>query len=110
MTATDNILSRIDLVLKENKRIEWTYILLTVILFVTGIACFIVALRTGQFAWSTPSAITTGLLYWPLREIKDIRQKNIALATAPALITLLPKAKAAEEIQKLLQSLYGRGQ
>jgi len=47
------------------------------------------------------------LLYWPLREIKDIRQKNIALATAPMLITQLPKAKAAEEIQKLLQNLYG---
>ena len=79
----------------------------TIALFSTGIACFVVALVNGQFAWSTPSAITTGLLYWPLREIKDIREKNIALATAPTLITQLPKAKAAEEIQKLLQTLYG---
>jgi hypothetical protein len=107
MTSTDDILSRIDDVLKENKRIEWTYIFLTVVLFGTGIACFITALTTGEFAWSTPSAVTTGLLYWPLREIKEIRQKNIALATAPVLITQLPKAKAAEEIQKLLQTLYG---
>lgn len=107
MTSTDDILSRIDIVLRDNKRIEWTYIFLTVVLFGTGIACFVTALITGHFAWSTPSAITTGLLYWPLREIKEIRQKNIALATAPVLITQLPKAKAAEEIQKLLQSLYG---
>lgn len=107
MASVDDVLSRIDIVLRENKRIEWTYILLTVVLFGTGISCFIVALTTGQFAWSTPSAITTGLLYWPLREIKDIRTKNIALATAPMLITQLPKAKAAEEIQKLLQSMYG---
>jgi hypothetical protein len=77
------------------------------LLFGTGISCFITALITGQFAWSTPSAITTGLLYWPLREIKDIRAKNIALATAPMLITQLPRAKAAEEIQKLLQTMYG---
>jgi len=107
MASVDDVLSRIDIVLRENKRIEWTYILLTVLLFGTGIACFIVALSSGQFAWSTPSAITTGLLYWPLKEIKDIRAKNIALATAPMLITQLPKAKAAEEIQKLLQAMYG---
>lgn len=107
MPSIETILSRIDEVLKQNKRIEVTYIILTVLLFLTGISCFIVALVTGHFAWSTPSAITTGLLYYPLKEIKDIRQKNIALATAPMLITQLPKQKAAEEIQKLLQSLYG---
>jgi len=106
MPTTEEILKRIDDVLKQNMRIEWTYIALTVLLFVTGISCFIVALVTRHFAWSTPSAITTGLLYWPLKEIKSIRQKNIALATAPMLITQLPKARAAEEIQKLLQTLY----
>ncbi|WP_153559469.1 hypothetical protein [Roseimaritima sediminicola] len=109
MTSIDDILARIDVVLKENKRIEWIYIVLTIILFGTGIACFVLALIRGEVAWSTPSVITTGLLYWPLREIKDIRAKNIALATAPMLITQLPKTKAAEEIQKLLQSLYGGG-
>jgi hypothetical protein len=107
MTTTAEIIERIDDVLKQNKRIEWTYISLTIMLFLTGIGCFLSAIFTGHFAWSTPSAITTGLLYWPLREIKEIRQKNIALATAPMLITLLPRAKAAEEIQKLLQSMYG---
>lgn len=105
MASIQEILKRIDDVLLQNKRIEWIYVILTILLFGTGISCFIVALVTGHFAWST-SAITTGLLYWPLKEIKNIRQKNIALATAPMLITKLPKAKAAEEIQKLLQILY----
>lgn len=108
MASMDAILSRIDDVLKENKRIEWIYIILTIILFVTGIACFIVALVSGDFAWSTPAIITTALLHKPLKEIKEIRQKNIALATAPMLIEQLPKQKAAEEIQKLLQSLYAK--
>ena len=76
-------------------------------MFLLGISCFIVALVTRQFAWSTPSAITTLLLYPSLIEIKEIRQKNIALATAPMLINQLPADKAAEEIQKLLQTLYG---
>lgn len=107
MASTEEIITRIDDVLKQNRRIEWTYIGLTVMLFIAGISCFVVALATGEFAWSTPSAITTGFLYWPLREIKEIRQKNIALATAPMLITQLPPDKAAEEIQKLLQNLYG---
>ena len=109
MATTDQILERIDVVLDRNKRIEWTYILLTVALFGTGIACFVTALISGEFAWSTPSAITTGLLYWPLKEIKEIRQKNIALATAPMLITQLPTDQAVIEIQKLLQNLYGTG-
>jgi hypothetical protein len=107
LNSIQDVLDRVDAVLKENRRIEWIYIALTTLLFGTGITCFIVALVTREFAWSTPSAITTGLLYWPLREIKDIRAKNIALATAPVLITQLPKAKAAEELQKLLHSLYG---
>lgn len=107
MASTDEIIRRIDEVLSRNRRIEWTFILLTVLLFGAGVTCIIVALTTGQFAWSTPSVITTGLLYRPLKEIKEIRNKNIALATAPMLITQLPPDKAAEEIQKLLQNLYG---
>jgi hypothetical protein len=106
MASIEDTLARIDHVLQDNKRIEWIYIVLTILLFACGITCFALALLTGHFAWSTPSAVTTGLLYFPLKEIKDIRRKNIALATAPMLISQLPKNKAAEEIQKLLQTLY----
>ena len=106
MTNIDDILTRVDQVLTENKRVEYLYLALTTILFLTGISCFLVALVSGQFAWSSPSAITTGLLYYPLREIKNLRRKNIALATAPILITQLPPNKAAAEIIKLLENLY----
>lgn len=107
MTEIELILQRIDKVLKDNRNIELLYIVLTVILFLCSITCFIVVITTGKFVWSTPSVVTTGFLYFPLQEIKDLRKKNIALATAPILITQLPKAKAAEEIQKLIQNLYG---
>lgn len=107
MATTEAIIERVDYVLRQNRRIEWTYIVLTGALFATGISCFIAALLSGELAWSTPSAITTGLLYWPLKEIKEIRNKNIALAMAPMLITQLPSDKAAEEIQNLLNNLYG---
>ncbi len=106
-TGTEDILSRIDSVIKQNKRTEWTFIICSLALFATGIACIVVALVTKNFAWSTPSVVTTALLYKPLAEIKSIRMKNIALATIPMLITQLPADKAAKEIQKLISSLYG---
>ncbi|MBU0533455.1 MAG: hypothetical protein KJ887_01460 [Candidatus Omnitrophica bacterium] len=107
MATTQEIIERIDIVIKGNKKTEWIYIILSIILFLLGITCFIVALITREFAWSTPSVITTLLIYPSLKEILKIRQKNIALATAPILITQLPPDKAAEEIQKLLQTLHG---
>ena len=105
-TTTDQIISRIDDVLRDNKRIEYIFIGLTTVLFLAGIACLISAIVNENFIWSIPSVLTTALLQWPLKEIKRIRQKNIALATAPMLITRLPGPTAAEEIQKLLQNLY----
>lgn len=107
MADTSEILDRIDKVLKDNKRIENVYLVLTVILFLMGIACFAYALISGEFVWSTPSVVTTGLLYFPLKEIKLLRDKNVALATAPIIITQLPPEKAAVEIQKLLEHIYG---
>ena len=101
----DSILLRIDKVISANKRVEWLYIVMTTILFLSGITCFVLALVTREYAWSSPSVVTTTLLYWPLRQIKDIRQKNITLGIAPVLITTLPKEMAATEIRKLLQSL-----
>ena len=106
MPQIEETLQRIDLVLRENRKIEWTYILLTIILFGCGIACIVCALATGNYLWATPSAVTTGLLYWPLKEIKSIRRNNIALATAPILIATLPPEQAAKEIQLLIHTLY----
>jgi hypothetical protein len=104
----EEALSRIDTVLSENRKIEWLYIILTSILFIVGIVCIVIAIVSSKFAWSIPSAFTTFFLKWPLTEIKRMREKNIALAAAPALITTLPANKAAVEIQKLLQNLYGK--
>jgi hypothetical protein len=106
MTTTEEVIKRIDKVLSENRRVENIYIALTSALFITGITCFITALISGDFVWSTPSAVTTGLLYYPLKEIKDLRRQNIALATAPVLIAQLPPDKAVSEIIKLLNNLY----
>lgn len=103
----EQILARIDEVHKQNRTTEILLLVGTSALFLCGITCFILAIVNEQYAWGAPPAITTGFLYFPLKEIKDLRKKNIALATAPVLISQLPKDKAAEEIQKLLQNLFG---
>jgi hypothetical protein len=106
----DQILARIDSVLTENRRTEYLYIAMTVLLFLAGIGCLISALATGQFLWSAPPIATTALLHYPMQQIKDLRQKNIALGTAPLLISTLPTDQAAVEMGRLLSSLYGSDQ
>ena len=104
------ILERVDEVHKQNRTTEVLLLIGTSILFLCGITCFVLAIVNQEYAWGAPPVVTTGLLYFPLKEIKELRRKNIALATAPALISQLPKAKAAEEIQKLIQTLFGNNE
>lgn len=106
MVTTEEILKRIDSVLKQNRLIECVYIMFTSILFLSGIGCIIIAIALKEFTWSIPSAFTTFFLRWPLIEIRGLRRKNIALATIPILIDKLPEREAAQEIQKLIQNLY----
>lgn len=102
-----SIVKRIDDVHRRNRTTETVLLIGTSVLFACGITCFIMAMVKQQYAWGMPPAITTGLLYFPFKEVKELRRKNIALATAPVLINTLPKAKAAEEISKLLENLFG---
>ena len=101
----DRTLSRIDAVLQSNRRELLTSITFVALLFVAGIACLVAAILDGRYGWSIPPIITTALLHWPLRAIRDIRRKNIALAIAPALIELLPADEAIDEIRRLLRTL-----
>lgn len=102
------VLKRIDDVLRENKIWLYLYAGLTVVLFLLGIAGVIVALLKGQFIWTIPSACISFFLRWPILQVKQIRDKNIALATVPALITKLPRKDAAKQIQQLIEKLYDR--
>jgi hypothetical protein len=101
----DRTLGRIDAVLQSNRRELWTYITFVALLFGAGITCLVAAIVDGRYGWSIPPVITTALLHWPLRAIRDIRRKNIALAIAPALIELLPADEAVAEIRRLLRTL-----
>lgn len=101
----ERTLSRIDDVLLQNRREQWIYIVLVILLFGAGIACLAAAIAGGNYGWSIPPMVTTGLLHWPLRAIRDLRRRNIALATAPMLIALLPAEDAVAELKRILHAL-----
>ncbi|MFS8617227.1 MAG: hypothetical protein FWJ85_10405 [Solitalea sp.] len=101
------IIKRIDDVHKRNRITEILLLIGTSLLFACGITCFVMAIVKQEYAWGMPPVVTTALLYFPFKEVKELRRKNIALATAPMLINTLPKSKAAEEISKLLENLFG---
>jgi hypothetical protein len=104
--TNEQLLRRIDEVLRKNNTILWCLIIAAGILFICGIGGILVAIFDKQYIWTVPSAFTSFFLRWPIQQISAFRDKNIALATAPALIENLPPEKAAEEIQKLLEHLY----
>ncbi len=108
MATTEEILNRIDTVLKENKALMVVYVLMSGTLFLLGITAVFYALYTNQLIYTIPSAFTSLFLVLPIQNVIKLREKNIALATVPILISTLPKAQAAEEIQKLIEQLYGK--
>lgn len=102
----ESTLKRIDAILSKNSKEQSLYLTLTVALFASGIFCLLLAFMSSAFVWSIPSAITTTLLHWPLKQIWNLRQKNIALAIVPMLIAQLSPDKAEKEIQRLIDKIY----
>ena len=101
----DDALTRIDRVLNTNRQTVWHVVSMASVIFVLGVSLFVVGIKTGDWKILTPSAVITGLLYWPIDKILRIRKENIELAVVPALVRTLPPEKAAEEIVKLIEKL-----
>lgn len=98
--------ARADRVLDRNRGQEWLFATLAALQFLTGLGLILAAIVSGDYGWSIPTVVTTYLLRWPLTRLWVIRQQNIAVSLAPALIRELPAAKAVEQIQRLIESLY----
>lgn len=101
-----NIHTQIQGVIDGNNRTEFLLMGGTTILFLLGSAAVIAALISGDYIWTIPSAGISAFLYWPYLRIEKLRNRNIALAASAALISRLPPAEAAKEIQKLLEKLF----
>ncbi|MEX5576216.1 hypothetical protein [Pseudophaeobacter sp. A-200-2] len=93
-------------VIDGNNRTEFLLMGGTAVLFLLGAGAVIVALASGQYIWTLPSAGISAFLYWPYLRIEKLRNRNIALVSAAALISNLPPAESAKEIQKLIEKLF----
>ncbi|OGC51747.1 hypothetical protein A2982_00480 [candidate division WWE3 bacterium RIFCSPLOWO2_01_FULL_39_13] len=98
-------IARIDLVLDRNVRLVWVVLAMSSVIFIVGAVLLLIGFKNGDWKILTPSALMTGLLYWPINKILTIRKENIQLAVVPALIKTLPPEKAAEQIIKLIEKL-----
>jgi len=105
-TPTADMLTQIQGVIHDNHRTELFLLIGTGALFTLGVVAVIVALVSGSYIWTIPSAGISAFLYWPIMTIERLRNRNIALAASAALISQLPPAQAAKEIQKLLEKLF----
>lgn len=100
------LLDRMDEVIAKNMTVQWVIVGLAVLLCLAGIGGIVAAVMTGEYAWTIPSAFVVVMIHWPIKHIGSIRDKNIRLGAAPALISQLPQHLAEAEIQKLLNSLH----
>ncbi|QPZ89687.1 hypothetical protein [Thioclava electrotropha] len=101
--------SQIQSVIDGNNRTEFLLMGGTSVLFLLGAVAVVFALVNGEYIWTLPSAGISAFLYWPYLRIEKLRNRNIALASAAALISNLPPAEAAMEIQKLIEKLFQEG-
>jgi len=94
---------RIDGTLRANERTEQIVVALAVAVFVLGVGLLGFAYwhRNPYIAGGT--TVLQDFLYWPIREIRQIRRENVALRATPALISALSPAAAGREIVKLLK-------
>jgi hypothetical protein len=107
LDAIDQVAERFETALEHNRSTYRLILWMSGGIFVIGVSLLII----GVIKWDTlilaPSAIITGLLYWPIINLLKIRKANICLYISPALIKCLPAARAADEIEKLLEWLRG---
>jgi hypothetical protein len=100
--------ARVDLALGANRRGERVIMIMALILFIGGLAAYLMAycLRS-QYVATCGSCIFAFLVY-PIGEIRKLRRDNIILQTFPILIASLPRDKIAAEISKLLAHMLER--
>jgi len=109
MSSKNEALVKINKILKINHQTLWTYIVLAIVHFLSGIFCTSLALITGKSAWAVLSLVATGFLYYLSREIEDIKRKDSLLAGSRCRIPQLFPDMADEHTKRVFKLLYDAG-
>lgn len=102
-----DIHTRIDAALGANKRAETIVIYMAVGIFALGSVSFLFAYAEKNPYVASGSALLTGFLYWPIREILKLRRDNLVLQVFPVMAAQLNRTDLTSEIKKMLNHLRG---
>lgn len=94
--------------IRANRFYEYVLIGLIITLFASGIACFWVAMLSGNIVLAAPPLLTTAILQWPILRLQGMRKDNMLVQTIPILVQILPPHDAAEEIRALIAYFIGK--
>lgn len=100
----DAVIDRIDIVLHRHKKTFWLIVCMAVAIFIVSLSLLVIGLLKNDTAIVGSSAVI-GFIYGSMRWILRLRREDIYLAVAPLLVKGLPPARAANEIEKLLERL-----
>jgi hypothetical protein len=107
VTLIETVNRRVDGALKANRRGEAIAIGMAAAIFLLGFTMIGVSYKSQNPYFTTDAAILQGFLYWPLREILQIRLDNLMLQTLPALVTMVSPREAHRLIRTaLLERLW----
>jgi hypothetical protein len=104
----DHVNKRIDKALAANARTEVLIIVMAAFIFLLGIAIVILGYWNQNPYLHTAAILLQGLLYWPISEIRRLREDNLILQTVPAIVSSLPPKECAKELKKMLDYLRRR--
>ena len=99
----DVVNRRVDKALSANGRAERVIIGLAICIFGLGAASLAFAYWHANPYIAGGTLLLQWFLYWPIREIRQLRRENISLQAVPVLVGNFPPDRAMQEIAKLLE-------
>jgi hypothetical protein len=76
-------------------------------IFTIGVAVLLLGYFASNVYVAGGSALISGFLYWPIREILKLRRDNLVLQVVPVMVAQLGPADLASEIKKTLNHIRG---
>lgn len=103
----ERLYERIDQVLQANRHAETLTLLLSTVLFLSGVALLVAGFAFGEpLITGSGVVVETGII-WPLRRIVKLREQNVQLQVLPGMLDLLPPEEAAEQWKKWYAKWFG---
>jgi hypothetical protein len=88
--------TRIDAAIQQNRHGEYTAMALSTLLFLVGLTLLVLGFLQRDFAAIGVGALLDTVVMWPIKNIIALRSQNIRLAVLPGMLDLLPPQEALQ--------------